>query len=63
MFIGNDYLHDVTSRARYTLRINIEDFENATRYAVYSNFSVASEDDMYRLSVGAYNGTAGECII
>ena len=63
MFIGNDYLHDMTSSARYTLRIDMEDFENAIRYAVYSNFSVASEDDMYRLSLGAYNGTAGDCII
>ncbi|KAI0230102.1 Tenascin-R [Lamellibrachia satsuma] len=52
----------MTSHARYTLRIDMEDFENATRYAVYSNFSVASEDDMYRLSLGAYTGTAGDSL-
>ena len=59
-FLGNDYLHDLTSQAHYTLRIDMEDFENNTRYAVYSNFVVASEGDKYKLSVGTYNGTAGD---
>ena len=57
--LGNDNLHDLTSQAHYTLRIDMEDFEDNTRYAVYSNFTVASEGDKYKFSVGAYNGTAG----
>ena len=60
IFSGNDYLHDLTSQAHYTLRIDMEVFENNTRYAVYSNFAVASEGDKYKLSVGTYNGTAGD---
>ena len=60
IFSGNDNLHDLTSQAHYTLRIDMEDFENNTRYAVYSKFTVASEADKYKLSLGVYNGTAGD---
>ena len=60
IFSGNDNLHDLTSQAKYTLRIDLGDFENATRYAVYSNFAVAAEGDKYRLSFRAYSGTAGD---
>ena len=37
----------------------MEDFENEKRYAVYSNFSVASEVNKYKLIHGTYSGTAG----
>ena len=59
-FSGNDYLHNITSQKRYVLRIDLEDFENEHRYAVYPNFAVASERDNYTLSFGAYSGTAGK---
>ncbi|KAI0224468.1 Ficolin-2 [Lamellibrachia satsuma] len=61
-WLGNDYLHDVTSQARCTLRIDLEDFEGGTAYAVYSKFAVKSEVDKYRLSIGAYSGTAGDAL-
>ncbi|KAI0232777.1 Ryncolin-1 [Lamellibrachia satsuma] len=57
-WLGNAFLHEITSQARYSLRIDLEDFEDASRYAVYSNFAVASEANKYRLSLGAYSGTA-----
>ena len=58
--LGNDYLHAVTAQTQYTLRIDLGDFEGATRYAVYSSFAVADEDHKYILSLGAYSGTAGD---
>ena len=58
--LDNDNLHDLTSQAHYTLRIDMEDFENNIRYAVYSYVTIASEGDKYKFSVGAYNGTAGD---
>ncbi|KAI0231692.1 Ficolin-1 [Lamellibrachia satsuma] len=61
-WLGNDYLHAVTAQKQYTLRIDLGDFEGATRYAVYSNFAVSDELQKYRLSFGAYNGTAGNAL-
>ena len=52
-------LHDLTSQRRYTLRIDLEDFMNASRFAIYQNFAVSSESDNFRVSFGAYSGTAG----
>lgn len=61
-WLGNDYLHDITSQACYTLRVDLGDFEDNTRYAVYSSFAITSECDKYRLSLGAYSGTAGDSL-
>ncbi|KAI0220776.1 Fibrinogen C domain-containing protein 1-B [Lamellibrachia satsuma] len=61
-WLGNDNLHHLTLQAHYTLRVDMEDFEKNTRYAVYSNFAVASKGDKYKLSLGTYNGTAGDSL-
>ena len=34
----------------------MEDYEGEKRYATYSRFAVASEDDNYRLKLGSYCG-------
>ena len=57
---GNEYLHYITSSKQYTLRIDLKDFENETRYATYSTFEVASESLKYKLTVGGYVGDAGK---
>uniref|UniRef100_A0A3Q0T1V1 Fibrinogen-like protein 1 n=1 Tax=Amphilophus citrinellus TaxID=61819 RepID=A0A3Q0T1V1_AMPCI len=61
-WIGNDNLHYITEQGNYTLRINLEDFDGNQRYAEYKNFRVADEKDHYRLSFGAYLGTAGDAL-
>ena len=58
-FVGNTNIHRITSQGFYDLKIDLEDFEGNTRYALYKNFSVSSEDDFFRLSIGAYSGDAG----
>ena len=58
-WLGNDNLHLLTSQKNYTLRVELEDFENNTLYAEYRVFSIKSEEDKYRLNVGGYSGTAG----
>ncbi len=57
---GNRKLHTLTSSRTYILRVDLEDFENEQRYAVYGLFSVGSEDDGFRITVGGYSGNAGE---
>ena len=59
-FPGNDNLHAITALTNYTLRVDLEDFEGATRYAKYTYFAVDNEDNKYKLSLGMYSGTAGD---
>ena len=47
---------------RYELRIDMGDFENETRYAVYQGFRLSSELDGYRLHASNYSGTAGDSL-
>ncbi len=56
---GNRLLHELTSAREYSLRIDLEDFEGNTRYALYSNFAVGPEVYGFHLMVAGYNGTAG----
>ena len=57
--LGNSNLHHITSQGYYDLKIDMEDFEGNTRFALYKNLSVSSEDDSFRLSIGEYSGDAG----
>ena len=59
LFLGNTNIHRITSQGYYDLKIDLEDFEGNTRYALYKNFSVSSEDDFFTLSIGTYSGDAG----
>ena len=38
----------------------MDDFEGVKKYAVYQDFGVADGNYGYRLSIGAYSGTAGK---
>ena len=40
----------------------MEDYEGEKRYATYSRFAVASEDDKYRFKLWSYCGTAGNLV-
>ena len=51
----------MTSNTRQRLRVDLADWEGNTAYAEYDNFTVGSELTKYRLvSLGEYNGTAGQ---
>ena len=41
----------------YELRVDMEDFDGQTRYAVYDSLRITSECDGYRLILGNYTGT------
>lgn len=59
IFIGNDYIHCLTTRTKQELRVDVQKFSGAKIYAKYSSFSVASEAAKYKLTVWGYSGTAG----
>ncbi|KAM9376196.1 fibrinogen-like protein 1 [Pholidichthys leucotaenia] len=61
-WVGNDNLHYISTQGNYSLRISLEDFDGNQRYAEYKNFKVADEKDHYRLTFGAYMGTAGDAL-
>ncbi|XP_041379713.1 fibrinogen-like protein 1, partial [Gigantopelta aegis] len=52
-WLGNRDIHRITSQGNYELRIDMDN-----DYALYKNFTIASEEDDFRLHVGSYSGTA-----
>ena len=60
---GNTNIHRITRHRVYELKVDLEDFEGNTSYALYKTFSVASEDDYFKLALGQYSGSAGKTIL
>ncbi|XP_047493567.1 fibrinogen C domain-containing protein 1-like [Penaeus chinensis] len=59
-WLGLDAIHALTAQAATELRVDLADFEGESRFAKYSSFSVGDRDDLYRLTVAGYSGTAGD---
>ena len=59
-WLGNEYLHYMTSSRAYKLRFDLEDWDGNSAYAEYSSFRVTSEADNYRLLLGDYSGNASD---
>ena len=55
-WLGLDKIHRLSKSGHNVLRVDLEDFENETRYAEYLTFAVANETDKYKLTVGNYSG-------
>ncbi|XP_073676360.1 microfibril-associated glycoprotein 4-like [Garra rufa] len=62
-WLGLEFLHQLTSRYQYKLRVDLEDFQGKKVYAVYKSFSVDSEADGYKLHVSGFvDGGAGDSL-
>ncbi|XP_072043613.1 uncharacterized protein [Amphiura filiformis] len=57
---GLQLLHLLTSSGSWELMILLEDFNGETAYANYQSFNIGDEASNYRLTIGSYNGTAGD---
>ncbi|XP_050958972.1 microfibril-associated glycoprotein 4-like [Labeo rohita] len=62
-WLGLEFLHQLTCRYPYRLRVDVEDFKGQKAYAVYKSFSVSAEADGYRLQVSGFvNKGAGDSL-
>lgn len=62
-WLGNDYLHLLTSRSDFMeLRIDLWDCDHKRAYEVYRLFLVDNEAQGYRLTVDSPYGTAGRAL-
>nr|QHR82730.1 angiopoietin [Vipera anatolica senliki] len=58
-WLGNQFIHLLTTQNRYSLRIELQDWENNEAYSAFEHFQVDSEEQNYRLYARRYSGTAG----
>ncbi|CAG2247827.1 Angiopoietin-related protein 1,Angiopoietin-related protein 4,Ficolin-1-A,Angiopoietin-1,Fibrinogen C domain-containing protein 1,Ryncolin-1,Tenascin-N,Angiopoietin-related protein 7,Angiopoietin-related protein 6,Ficolin-3,Fibrinogen C domain-containing protein 1-B,Fibroleukin,Fibrinogen-like protein 1,Ficolin-1,Ficolin-1-B,Fibrinogen beta chain,Angiopoietin-4,Tenascin-R,Ryncolin-2,Techylectin-5B,Fibrinogen C domain-containing protein 1-A,Microfibril-associated glycoprotein 4,Fibrinogen-like protein A,Ryn len=61
-WLGNYFIHLLTSTGNYKLFIHLEDFEGNFAYAEYFDFSLGDSATNYRIEVGGYCGTAGDSL-
>ena len=62
MWLGNDNIHRLIASGNTVLRVELEDWDGTTAYAMYGTFEVDDESNKYRLTVGGYSGTAGDSL-
>ncbi|KAI8504042.1 signaling receptor binding [Branchiostoma belcheri] len=61
-WLGLKHLHAFTTAKRYTLRIELYDWDDNMAYAEYDSFKVGSDMQRYKLQVEGYKGTIGDVI-
>ena len=62
-WLGLSKMHRLTQDGTdYTLRVDLGDFENETRYAKYSTFNIGDSTTDYTITVGGYSGEAGDSL-
>ncbi|XP_010619779.2 angiopoietin-4 [Fukomys damarensis] len=55
-WLGNELVHQLTSRAKYSLRVEMEDWDGHTFYASFEHFQLGSEKQSYRIFLDKENG-------
>ncbi|KAH3818664.1 hypothetical protein DPMN_120386 [Dreissena polymorpha] len=61
-WLGNENIFAMTGSEGYRLRVDLTAVGGVTKYALYQQFAVAWEGDLYRFSVANYSGTAGDSL-
>ena len=62
-WLGLSKMHRLTQDGTdYTLRVDLEDFENETRYAKYTTFNIGDSTTNYTITLGGYSGDAGDSL-
>ena len=61
-WLGLNKIHQLT-QASSRLRVDLEDFEGAKRFALYSSFMVKDADTKYTLAVSGHSGNLKDSLI
>ena len=61
-WLGNRYLHLLTTSKHYRLFVDLEDWAGVKKHATYSHFLVEDEELQFRLTLGTYSGNAGDAM-
>ena len=56
---GLDPIHALTKDGKSALYVKLKLHNGETRYSQYEHFKVDDEDNLYKLEVSGYRGTAG----
>ncbi|XP_070564195.1 techylectin-5A-like [Ptychodera flava] len=59
-WLGNDKLFRLTNQRNYQLRVDMQDMDGNTAFALYGYFRVGDEFSKYKLVVGEYSGSSGD---
>ncbi|XP_041365928.1 fibrinogen-like protein 1 [Gigantopelta aegis] len=61
-WLGLDNMYYLTRDTNYSLRIDMWDWLEVHKYAVYDYFRVGQESESFPLSIKGFNGTAGDSL-
>ena len=61
-WLGLEFIHRLTNESDSELRVDLEDWDEATAYAKYSSFQVRDSSTSYTLEVSGYMGNAGNSL-
>ena len=56
-WLGLDKIYRLANSDTFKLRVDLEDWDEETRYAEYASFAISDEASKYKLSLGSYSGT------
>ena len=62
-WLGNEAIHQLTSRSSYRLKVVLKGWDNETANAIYDTFKISNETDSYRLAIGDFHGDAGDSLV
>ncbi|GAB1599864.1 angiopoietin-4-like, partial [Argonauta hians] len=61
-WLGNDNIHWLTNQGKYSLRVDLIDWQKSKVTALYEYFMVEDDSNGYRLHVEGYSGDSGDSL-
>ncbi|XP_032237410.1 tenascin isoform X2 [Nematostella vectensis] len=61
-WLGNSKIYRLSHAYQMELRVDVKDWAGTEAFAKYASFQIAEEKENYRLSLGAYEGNAGDSL-